>query len=115
MMHAEAACSRGGEQHLFNSQIKQLPVLVLVFGPQVVLDTLAPAAHIFGAGPAHLNGAKEHNGQPPRLRIRPQPRLCCCCCHDLGLQDTAGSCSQHAVTLANSLKLSRTRVCAVNL
>lgn len=51
-----------------------------------MLDTLAPTADIFGAGPGDLDGAKEHDGQPPRLGIMPQPWLCCCCCHNLSLQ-----------------------------
>lgn len=77
--------------YLLNSQIKELPVLLLVSRPQVILNTLAPAANIFGAGPGDLNGAKEHDGQLPRLRFMPKTRLRCRWCHDLSLQSHSHS------------------------
>ena len=78
-----AAASR--VQHLLDSKIKELPVFVLVLGPQVVLDALPPAPHVFRARPCDFIGAKEHDGQSARLWVLTKTGFGCCCCHHLGL------------------------------
>ena len=71
--------------HLFCSKNKSFSLLALV--PQLILETLAPAAHVLLSQPCNLTGAKKHDRQ--RLAAASasvtQPWLCCLVTHDLGL------------------------------